>query len=193
MEVEILENSPGLRKLRFCKQGQVLSLQEVLEQLISNSDFQALMTQTLAKLPFGAVFWETPPMTEESLDRDFEFVAIDSPRLAQVKADRRAFAAHFGDEASVVSFTNLGGDAVLIAPCPVDGNSYPHLLAFLRTAPPWQTAHFWQKTAEETLRRINWKPVWLSTSGLGVYWLHVRLDSRPKYYQHQPYKYPPEP
>ena len=31
-------------------------------------------------------------------------------------------------------------------------------------------------------------PVWTSTSGLGVYWLHVRLDSRPKYYQHQPFK-----
>ena len=27
------------------------------------------------------------------------------------------------------------------------------------------------------------KKVWMSTSGLGVYWLHVRLDSRPKYYQ----------
>ena len=30
--------------------------------------------------------------------------------------------------------------------------------------------------------------VWLSTSGLGVYWLHVRLDSRPKYYTYEPYK-----
>ena len=30
--------------------------------------------------------------------------------------------------------------------------------------------------------------LWVSTSGLGVYWLHVRLDSYPKYYQHAPYK-----
>jgi hypothetical protein len=29
--------------------------------------------------------------------------------------------------------------------------------------------------------------MWLSTSGLGVAWLHIRLDSTPKYYQHQPY------
>jgi len=29
---------------------------------------------------------------------------------------------------------------------------------------------------------------WLSTSGLGVGWLHVRLDSRPKYYTYEPYK-----
>lgn len=32
-------------------------------------------------------------------------------------------------------------------------------------------------------------PIWLSTSGLGVYWLHVRLDTRPKYYNHDEYKY----
>jgi len=28
----------------------------------------------------------------------------------------------------------------------------------------------------------------LSTAGMGVYWLHVRLDTRPKYYQHTPYR-----
>ena len=25
-------------------------------------------------------------------------------------------------------------------------------------------------------------PTWLSTAGMGVSWLHVRLDSQPKYY-----------
>ena len=31
-------------------------------------------------------------------------------------------------------------------------------------------------------------PRWLSTAGLGVPWLHLRLDTRPKYYQYGPYK-----
>lgn len=31
-------------------------------------------------------------------------------------------------------------------------------------------------------------PIWLSTSGLGVYWLHMRLDRRPKYYTYEPFK-----
>ena len=26
-------------------------------------------------------------------------------------------------------------------------------------------------------------PVWVSTAGMGVSWLHVRFDSRPKYYR----------
>ena len=30
-------------------------------------------------------------------------------------------------------------------------------------------------------------PLWVSTAGLGVSWLHVRLDARPKYYRHDAY------
>jgi len=37
-------------------------------------------------------------------------------------------------------------------------------------------------------KRINAKRVWLSTAGMGVSWLHVRLDDRPKYYGHRPYR-----
>jgi hypothetical protein len=31
-------------------------------------------------------------------------------------------------------------------------------------------------------------PIWLSTAGDGIAWLHVRLDSRPKYYSYGPYR-----
>jgi hypothetical protein len=37
-------------------------------------------------------------------------------------------------------------------------------------------------------RRVNMKPVWLSTAGAGVPWLHVRLDDRPKYCCFRPYQ-----
>ncbi len=40
-------------------------------------------------------------------------------------------------------------------------------------------------------QRIGAMPVWLSTAGAGVSWLHVRLDTRPKYYHHGPYRQPP--
>ena len=32
------------------------------------------------------------------------------------------------------------------------------------------------------------RPVWLSTEGSGVPWLHVRMDSRPKYYHTREFK-----
>jgi len=37
-------------------------------------------------------------------------------------------------------------------------------------------------------RRLSSRPVWLSTAGGGVSWLHVRLDDRPKYYHHAAYR-----
>jgi NADH:ubiquinone oxidoreductase subunit len=36
--------------------------------------------------------------------------------------------------------------------------------------------------------RVGEQPVWLSTAGMGVAWLHVRLDDRPKYYGYSPYR-----
>ena len=46
----------------------------------------------------------------------------------------------------------------------------------------------WQAVGEAMARRVGSKPVWLSTAGAGVSWLHMRLDDRPKYYAHSPYR-----
>ena len=35
--------------------------------------------------------------------------------------------------------------------------------------------------------KISDAPLWVSTNGAGVAWLHVRLDSTPKYYSYRPY------
>ena len=32
------------------------------------------------------------------------------------------------------------------------------------------------------------QPRWLSTAGMGIPWVHVRIDSYPKYYRFPPYK-----
>ena len=39
-----------------------------------------------------------------------------------------------------------------------------------------------EKRTDKSQRRL-----WMSTEGSGVPWLHVRLDSRPKYYKHHEY------
>ena len=39
----------------------------------------------------------------------------------------------------------------------------------------------------ELLPKRGDAPTWVSTAGGGVAWLHVRLDSAPKYYTHRPY------
>ena len=40
---------------------------------------------------------------------------------------------------------------------------------------------------EAKIQRDKTKNVWLSTAGDGIAWLHVRMDPRPKYYQHTEY------
>ena len=43
-------------------------------------------------------------------------------------------------------------------------------------------------SADAMLDRIDDRPVWLSTAGMGIAWLHIRLDDRPKYYGYREYR-----
>jgi len=164
-----------------------VTYREVLELWTSDPSFRHYFTQLLADSPIAAYRWETPPVTVATLDRPFEFVLLPCPRLER-PPDRAAFAEHFEPGKSVVAFDNLGGDASLVVPTPAaDDSAYGHLAAFVRHAPEDQQHALWQEAARAMKRRVGGKPVWLSTAGMGVAWLHVRLDSRPKYYGHRPY------
>ena len=104
------------------------------------------------------------------------------------------FRDHFTDDdenQGVVTFDNLGGDAKLIVPSPrTDADVYGHLAAFVRHAPEMQIDALW-RVAGETLRKsVGDRPVWFSTAGGGVAWLHVRIDDRPKYYGFADYRTP---
>lgn len=80
---------------------------------------------------------------------------------------------------------------MLVVPRPM-GDPAPclHLASFVRDASPSHVdallAAVGQALGER--RRLHPATIWLSTAGLGVDWLHVRLDSRPKYYRHEPYR-----
>lgn len=154
--------------------------------------FRAFFISVLADAPFSAYFWETPPVTEVTLDKTFEFVLVDSPHLVNARPDAIAFATHFEsaeEEQAVVTFDNLGRDALLIVPCPCAPlSAYPHIALFTREAPESQNHTLWQCVGRALERRIHARPVWLSTAGLGVFWVHVRIDSRPKYYSFDPYR-----
>lgn len=102
------------------------------------------------------------------------------------------------DKSTVCSFTNLGGDATLVSPVPPSGDghdndaSYSHLAIFVRTAPKSQVADFWKLAATTYLgvlkKKQSVEKSWFSTNGMGVAWLHLRIDDRPKYYSYAPYK-----
>lgn len=166
------------------------TVQAVLHALRDDDAFREAWNDALAAVEFQAFRWETPRLTTASLDDPFEAVVVDDPGL-QRRQQASAFAEHFEADptADVVVMPNLRGDATLIVPAPaVERTCYCHLASFVRGAPAGQRAALWRRTAEATLARVGERPVWLSTAGGGVPWLHVRLDNRPKYYAHAAYR-----
>src|SRR5262245_1321111 len=185
------EELSGTRGLHYSieRDARPAPVSEVLDSWRVDAGFRALFNARLADVPYSAFRWETPPVTSATLSRPFEFVVLDSPGLAQ-SPDAGAFAEHFAaGEDGIATFSNLGGDAVLVVPCPLaEPSAYGQIAAFVRLAPEPQRDALWRRVGEAMTRRIGTKPVWLSTAGAGVSWLHVRLDDRPKYYGHGPYR-----
>jgi hypothetical protein len=175
-------------KLRFCAGERCLSYRQVLSAWSEAEDFRELFMRQIRVAPFTALRWECPALDKNSLDREFECVLLDSPFL-DVPANPRDFSEYLRTDAEVVEFSNLGGDARLIVPCPRSaGANYSHLAAFHRSADLEQQHALWQAVAAAVSSRVSETPLWLSTAGGGVDWLHVRLDSRPKYYAYPAYR-----
>lgn len=93
-------------------------------------------------------------------------------------------------------FPNLGGDALLVVPSPPPSSSplpldsFTHLSAYVRSAAPSGDKHSLLSLAAQSVQQqwANGTWVYWSTSGLGVSWLHMRIEQQPKYYTYTPYK-----
>src|SRR5699024_6495415 len=172
------------QKFRIEEDDSPITYKQFLMLLENSTHFRTFYNQSLAASPFEAFLWENKPVSQSSLDQLYECNIIDSPFLVDQQPDLQTFQSHFKSHKQVVSFPNLGKDAQLIAPCPInDPDTYTHIGCFVRRAVSKQIDQFWQLTARQMLDELGEAPKWLSTSGLGVFWLHVRIDSRPKYYQ----------
>lgn len=173
------------------RDGSPVQYRDVLRYWRDDEAFRSFFVSLLATASFPAYRWETPPVTTSTAAREFEFVLLDAPGLDRAP-DPQAFAEQFrsaGGNQRAVAFPNLGNDAVLVVPCPSGpAAAYVHLSAFVRHAPKAQVHDLWRVVAAAMEARLGTAATWLSTAGMGVSWLHVRLDSRPKYYGFAPYR-----
>jgi hypothetical protein len=189
------EIADGTFQLRFVDRtagDHSLTWQGVLGAWETDDAFCEAFSGALTNAPMAACFWETPPLSRDTVDTAFECVLKIAPMLARQRADPNPFAAQFraAADGQVIVFGNLGGDADLVVPRDrIAGADYAHLASFLRSAPADQVRALWRHVA---LAARPWleqgRKCWISTSGLGVSWLHVRVDARPKYYSHAPYR-----
>ncbi len=180
--------SPRMVRTTIAGDQGTLTFADVMALWQTSEPFCDFFNHLMADSPDVAFRWEMPGLRTQTLSQEFEFVLLDSPGLDR-DVERDAFGEHFtSDVDGVVVFKNLSGDATLIVPNPTStGDCYGHLAAFVRHAPLRQRRALWKAVGTALAKRVSNKPIWLSTAGAGVSWLHVRLDSHPKYYGYQPY------
>lgn len=158
-----------------------------------------LLAITWKESKFEAFFFETKGVTKSSVgETDFEFVLVDAPDLYNVEADDKDFREHLSsgrrDGKYGCTFPNLLGDATLVAPRKLltekpSKSAYGHFAAFVRRAPDEQIRRVFQLAIQTYNERLeSSKVTWLSTCGTSVPWLHLRLDSKPKWYSYEPFK-----
>ena len=187
--IEITKNKAY--KYILTRGGNQIRYAKFLTLLQQEQSFRSFFIESLANIPLRAYHWETPAVTVSTTDQPFEFVATRSPGI-DLQPDPGPFRQYFSNTGTngVAVFNNLGNDAKLIAPEPVDGqedHNYSHIAVFTEEAPIEQQHKLWKRVGRVTEKQLSEQPLWLNTAGGGVAWLHVRLDSRPKYYLHQPY------
>lgn len=171
--------------------GLPLAFEDVARLWQRSAPFRAFFTKLLSDAPFPAFYLETPGITLTTAGQPFEMILMRSIELETAKADAKTFAEHFDELSPAVAFWSLRQDVRLVSPCPapdVQMSAYTHLANFVRQASEDQVSTFWELVGLEYANQLGDDPVWLSTSGLGVHWLHLRIAQSPRYYQHKPYR-----
>lgn len=194
-----------------------LQAASALSKIIAESPYDAMLFETpgttwksspndqfefaLVDMPSLAKFAELSP-DQDAFQKHFTSTCYDQLNFEELKY--------------TCTFPNLGGDAILVAPVPPMDTKlyvfYSHLAIFIRHAPEKQVSEFWRVAASTYLDTMKKKALkvfmstnntdprnntdqqqtaaktWFSTNGMGVAWLHLRIDDRPKYYSYAPFK-----
>lgn len=186
----LFPGSYELYKLEDCR-GKPITWRQVIDLWKSSPEFCRVFSYTLGKSEHAAFSLETTPFSLQTLDKAFQMVLLSEPSLENVKPNKTAFQKQLQGQQPVVCFGNRAGDAILVAPTRWANDSYYiHLAAFVRNAPEYQQMMLWHTLGtaiEVRLEELGRCPLWVSTSGFGVHWIHMRLDSGPKYYRYAPF------
>lgn len=180
--------------VRFClkKNEHYLSFAEVFELWKTDASFVKFYKEELLKLNFQAFYWEHPALKTAFLEKPYECILQRSRPLEHLSINETAFQSHLFLKEKVADFRNLGKDARLVIPTKkTDQEIYNHFGKFLRLAEEEQVIEFFQRVGKIIIEEIGQQEsIWLNTAGLGVIWLHIRMDTRPKYYKTGSYKDP---
>ncbi|MFK7972652.1 MAG: hypothetical protein AB8F95_19940 [Bacteroidia bacterium] len=189
---ELLQQNPLKKRYQLLAGANVISFKDFIQALKSDPAFCSTFNTILKGCEMDKFYFETPVVDRNSLNNPFEFVLIESNSLSNTP-NPLAFSQYLDTEELIVSFLNLGKDAMLVVPTQqleVEASAYAHIGSFVKEKDnKEQQAGLWKRVGEEYEKALYKQPVWLSTAGNGVAWLHVRICEEPKYYQHAVYAF----
>lgn len=136
----------------------------------------------------SAFIWRTSVINSKK-DLEYKDEFIIDKRLPNKKQDLKPFSQHLSKKKNLnekygISFPNLSGDTILVIPKPKKGKDYTSIFYFIKNSSLLQQREFWKIVAKEIKKMLKkYDNIWVSTHGLGVDYLHVRICSYPKYYE----------
>ena len=89
---KISENSS---KYKIYQNDQQITYRQFLDLLGNIEDFREFFRNTLASSPFKAFRFETPAINSEKINRDFEFIILNSLHLVNIEPDTTSFREHW--------------------------------------------------------------------------------------------------
>jgi len=158
----------------------------------SNPEMLTKMHEALDDDRFRTYVWETPRMDSQNTHKSFEFVLVNTPMTNRANISRFTRINQIQRQGvrgrGAISFDSPSKTRLII-PENTGGNArFANIAEFNRHANKAQQASLWKLVAVEYGRALSSvRPIWLSTSGLEVPWLHVRVSKTPRYYKHRPY------
>lgn len=190
--IEIKGQNENTVRFRIKKEERNLSFKEVFELWSSNSEFVNFYKDELIRSEYEAFYWEHPAIKNEFLEKKYECILQRSKPLEHLPSNESAFKEYIHSKSQVVDFMNLGKNARLVVPTKkTDEEIYNHLGKFIRYAKNEQIIETFKRVGITIFEEMEkQKIIWLNTAGLGVIWLHIRMDTRPKYYKTKGYKEP---
>lgn len=156
--------------------------------LISSESFRNQIIQIFLESKFVNVFWEFPPYSTSTTQNMAEFAFVTTSNFD--KANSSSFSEYLKGkkDGEIVMFKNPSGDTDLITinSSNTNNQTFCHIMEFMTNATYENKHNLLKKIGEEMIKHTNGKnaknPIYLSTHGHGVPWLHVRICNKPKYY-----------
>lgn len=183
---EVIES--GVTHYHLYLEDQPLTHRQVHQLWLEEDSFALFYSKLILDAGYSGFCWETPAIRLKNLDEIHEFVVIQSNAHSNIIQNWGAFTEHFQSKKLATSFMNLGKNGRMVSPVPDTSFNGASIASFLKTASDKRLIALWRLVGKEVLGSITHSPIWLSTAGLGVSWLHIRIDTRPKYYRYMPYR-----